>query len=195
MVPLKYFMNKSGIPKGFGLILFGVLATNCLDENEGRNKFLEGLSPKRILMSDYWILGDTETKIKRVKAPFDDYVYYPPEYLQGKPWTPACTSFAIFTITYKLITGIFPYIGNIPEELLSSNEGLKYIQRERKEKQLDLSNIPSSFRDFFAKGLALKSKDRYQHIGDTEDEFSELCDRIDQLEQVDLVFGEDSDDV
>ena len=39
----------------------------------------------------------------------------------------------------------------------------------------------------------MKSKDRYQHIGDTEDEFSELCDRIDQLEQVDLVFGEDLD--
>jgi len=177
-------MNDSNVPRNLGLTLFGELATHCLEEDEAENKYLEGLCPERISLSDNWFAGDTKAEIKPAEAPCNAYAYYAPEYLQGKPWTAACTSFAIFSISYKLLTGKLPYIGNMPEEFLTTKEGLKYIKKCRKERRLDLSDIPISFRSFFAKGLALKKDDRYQAVGDTADEFSELCDKLDITELV-----------
>lgn len=177
-------MNDSNMPRNLGLTLFGELATHCLEEDEAENKYLEGLCPERISLSDNWFAGDTKAEIKPAEAPCNAYAYYAPEYLQGKPWTTACTSFALFSISYRLITGKLPYIGNMPEEFLTTKEGLKYIKKCRKERSLDLSGIPTSFRHFFAKGLALKKNDRYQAIGDTAYEFSELCDKLDMTELV-----------
>ena len=145
---------------------------------------MEGLCPERISLSDDWFIGDIRADIAPADAPYNAYAYYAPEYLQGKPWTAACTSFALFSITYKLLTGELPYIGNIPEEFLTTKDGLKYVKRCRKERTLDLSGIPVSFRPFFAKGLALKKNDRYQAIGDTADEFGKLCDNLDMAELV-----------
>jgi transitional endoplasmic reticulum ATPase len=177
-------MNDSNVPRNFGLTLFGELATHCLEEDEAENKYLEGLCPERISLSDKWFAGDFKAEIKPAEAPYNAYAYYAPEYLQGKPWTAACTSFALFSISYRLLTGKLPYIGNMPEEFLTTKEGLKYIKKCRKERRLDLSGIPISFRSFFAKGLALKKDDRYQAVGDTADEFSELCDKLDITELV-----------
>ena len=169
MICLSEYMNDSNVPRNFGLTLFGELATHCLEEDEAENKYLEGLCPERINLSDNWFAGDFKAEIKPAEAPYNAYAYYAPEYLQGKPWTAACTSFAIFSISYKLLTGKLPYIGNMPEGFLTTKEGLKYIKKCRKERRLDLSDIPISFRSFFAKGLALKKDDRYQAVGDTAD--------------------------
>ena len=170
--------NETYMPNGFGLIVFGELASKCLEEDNAENKFMEGLCPERILLNDDWFVELTETNIESAKAPHTAYAYYPNEYLQGKPWTTACTSFAIFSIAYRLLTGELPYIGKIPDELLSSKEAMKFIKRRRKENVLDLSKIPHTFVNFFIKGLALKKKNRYQAIGDTADEFSELCSNV-----------------
>lgn len=177
-------MNDSNAPRSLGLTLFGELATHCLEEDEVENKYLEGLCPERISLSDSWFAGDLHAEIKPAEAPYNAYAYYPPEYLQGKPWTAACTSFALFSISYRLLTGKLPYIGNVPEVLLTTKKGLNFIKKCRKERHLDLSDIPASFRDFFAKGLALKKDDRYQAVGDTADEFCELCDNFDGNELV-----------
>lgn len=142
-------MNVSCLPRNFGLVFFGEIATHCLKEDEAENEYQEGLCPERISLSDNWFAGDTKAEIKPAEAPYNAYAYYAPEYLQGKPWTAACTSFAIFSISYKLLTGKLPYIGNIPEEFLTTKEGLKYIKKCRKERRLDLSDIPISFRSFF----------------------------------------------
>lgn len=193
MICLSEYMNDSNVPKDFGLTLFGELATHCLKEDEAENIYLEGLCPERISLSDNWFSGDTTAEINPAEAPYNAYAYYAPEYLQGKPWTTACTSFALFSISYKLLTGELPYIGNIPDVFLTTKDGLKYIKRCRKERFLDLSNIPTSFRLFFAKGLALKKNDRYQAIGDTAEVFSELCDQLDMAELVNVESTPSSD--
>ena len=177
--------NEPCIPDGFGLIVFGELAQEVVERIREENNFLEGLCPERILLNEDWFIGLTDIKIEPAKAPHTSYAYYPNEYIQGKPWTPSCTSFAIFTIAYKLLTGKLPYIGKIPGELLSSKEGLNYIKRSRKENMLDLSDIPPTFAEFFTKGLARRKKDRYNAIGDTADEFRQLCDKVDKSEIVD----------
>lgn len=184
MICLSEYMNDSSLPRNFGLVFFGEIATHCLKEDEAENEYLEGLCPERISLSDDWFAGDVRAEINPAEGPNNAYAYYAPEYLQGKPWTAACTSFTLFSITYKLLTGELPYIGNIPEEFLTTKEGLKYIKKCRKERFLDLSKIPTSFRPFFSKGLALKKNDRYQAIGDAADEFSELCDKLDIAELV-----------
>lgn len=184
MVCLREYMNASAIPPKFGLVLFGELATHCLEEDEAENEFLEGLCPDRICLNDDWFAGNPKAMIIPRDAQYNAYAYYPPEYLLGKPWTTACTSFAVFSISYRLLTGEIPYIGNVPEEFLNTKDGLKYIKKCRRERSLDLSNIPPSFRCFFAKGLSLQKKERYQAIGDTSDEFLKLCDNIDGKELV-----------
>lgn len=186
-------MNDSQLPTKIGLVLFGELATHCLKEDEAENKFLEGLCPERIWLNDDWFTGETQVTIRPHKAPHKAYAYYPPEYLQGNPWTTACTSFAVFAISYRLLTGRLPYIGRVPEELLATDEGLKYIKKSRKERRLDLSGIPFSFLDFFVKGLSLKKKDRYQAVGDTADVFGELCNNVDGNELVGKVSTSSSE--
>ena len=179
MVRLSDLMdNETYMPDGFGLVVFGELASQCLEEDDAENRFMEGLCPGRILLNDEWFKDFTDVTIESAKAPYTAYAYYPNEYLQGKPWTAACTSFAIFAIAYRLLTGELPYIGRLPEELLSSKEAIKFIRKKRKDSVLDLTKVPHSFVNFFIKGLALKKKDRYQAIGDTADEFSELCGNV-----------------
>ena len=168
--------NETYMPNGFGLIVFGAIAENCLEEDiEAENRLMEGLCPARVLMNDDWLTEDSKATIEPAKKSHKAYAYYSPQYLAGKPWSRDTTSFAIFSITYKLLTGKLPYLDDVPEGLLNSKEGIKYIKKMRKERELDLSGIPESFRNFFAKGLALKPKDRYKEIGDTAEEFEELC--------------------
>ena len=165
------------LPKEYALVIFGRLAQNCLEETEDENNLLEGLSPDRILLNNNWTTNLKDIHIKVSKAPFTAYAYYPDEYLQGKKWDTTCSVFALFAITYRLMTGELPYVGNVPEELLTSEEGLKFIVKRRSESSgLNVSNIPPVFRDFFIKGLALNKKDRYQAIGDTAYDYDKLTD-------------------
>lgn len=169
--------NESYMPMGFGLVVFGELATYCLEETEEENQFLEGLCPERILLNDDWFSELKEVKIARSKKVYKSYAYYAPEYLAGKTWDKACTSFAVFAMAYRLLTGELPYVGHVPEELLCSEDGIKYIQKKRKEALgINLTSVPPTFREFIAKGLALKRKDRYQSIGDTAEDYSALAD-------------------
>lgn len=165
------------MPPGFGLVLFGELAGQCLEETDEENAFLEGLCPERILLNDDWYSELTEAKIAPAKKTPQAFAYYPTEYLQGKPWDKSCSSFALFAISYRVLTGELPYLGNVPEELLSSSNGKKFIIRKRKSALgVKLNQVPTSYRGFYAKGLSLKKKERYQAIGDTSDEFSALAD-------------------
>lgn len=169
--------NDTYMPPGFGLVIFGEVASQCLEETDEENAFLEGLCPERILLNDDWYNELTGVKIAQSKKVSKNYAYYAPEYLAGKAWDKACSSFALFAIAYRLLTDELPYVGHIPEELLSSEDGIKYIKKKRKEALgVNLTKIHPTYREFFAKGLALKKKDRYQAIGDTADEFSALAD-------------------
>ena len=79
------------------------------------------------------------------------------------------------------MTGELPYIGRVPEELLTSAEGLNYVVNKLKEGQeLDVTNIHPDFHDFFKKGLAIEKKVRYQAIGDTADDYVKITDTISQ---------------
>lgn len=193
MVRLIEYMDRATHIPGFGLVFFGALAQNYLEETDAENALLEGLCPERVVMNDDWYDELTDARVEPSNGPHTAYAYYPPEYLRGKKWDKACSSFALFAISYRLMTGQLPYIGNAPEELLASNEGLKFIQKKRKENHdLDVSRIPPTFRDFYKKGLALRKKDRYQAIGDTADDFSELAESFRKSD--DLKSADDSDD-
>ncbi|MBQ9588125.1 MAG: AAA family ATPase [Bacteroidales bacterium] len=177
-------MNDSNLPRNFGMTLLEKLATHCQKEDETENKYLEGLCPDRISLSENWFAGDAKVEINPAGSLHNAYAYYAPEYLQGKPWTASCTIFALFSITYKFLTGELPYIGNVPDELLTNKYGLKFIKKCRKERFLDLSIIPIPFRPIFSKGLSLKKKHRYQNIGEMTGEFDELYNHIDVAELV-----------
>lgn len=177
MVRLSEYMNDMIYPKELGLVVFGAVAQKYLDETKAENKLLEGLCPKRIILKDNWFNGNPQASVERAKAPHTAYAYYPPEYLCGKDWDERCSVFALFSIIYKLMSGKFPYIGNVPEELLSSKEAIKYIEKRRKD-DLDLTCIPPAFWEFMAKGLMIDRTSRYKSIADTADDFSELAEVI-----------------
>ena len=160
--------------KRYGMVVFGVLAQNYWTGTKKNANLLEGLSPKRILLNDEWFSEKIQAIVEPTHGPHTAYAYYPPEYLEGKKWTPSCSVFALCAIIYKLLTGMLPYVGNVPESLLSTREGLKYIQEKRKE-DLDLSCIPPECRRLIEKGLSLKKRDRYKSIGDTADDYAELA--------------------
>ena len=184
MERLSDYLKASNMSKEFGLVVFGELATHCLEENEAENKFLEGLCPERISMDGEWRGTEFKAEINSKKK-CKNYAYYAPEYLQGRPWSPACTSFAIFSMAYRIMTGKLPYIGDVPDELLCSEESIAYIKSCRKKNLLEITDIPPSFQEFFIKGLALKKKERYKAIGDTADEFSHLCETFNASEFID----------
>lgn len=181
-------------PPYWGIVLFGELATHCLEETQEENRRLEGLCPAKIGLNNDWYDHINETTIITTKRLHKAYAYYPPEYLRGGKWTPTCTVFALFAISYRLLTGRLPYLDKVPEELLCTHEGKKYIFKKRKE-GLDLSRIPATFRPFFAKGLALKKKDRHRAIGDISEEFSELCEEFGRecLKQMDTASTSNDD--
>ena len=84
------------------------------------------------------------------------------------------------------MTGELPYIGNIPEELLSSSNVKKFIIRKRKSALgVKLNQVPASYRGFYAKGLSLKKKERFQAIGDTSDDFSALAEVLNKSDFTD----------
>lgn len=185
MERLSNHLSEGIATKGFGLVVFGELATLTLIEEEIEvvNKLMERLCPENILINGEWRNEGFRAEIVSKKK-CSCYAYYASEYLQGKPWDSACTSFAIFSIAYRIITGKLPYIGEIPDELFYSKDSISYIKKCRKVNSLDITDIPPSFRDFFIKGLSLKKKDRYKEIGDTAEEFTELCSNTNSSEIV-----------
>ena len=190
------FDNDIDMPEGFGLVVFGELATKCLEETEEENQFLEELCPERILLNDDWFIELSDLKIIKNRHTPQAYAYYPPDYLRSKTkvWDTSCTSFAIFSMAYRLLTGELPYLGRIPDELLMSETGLKYIKDKRKEsKGLKCDRIPPAFRDFFVKGLSLIKKGRYQAIGDTADDYSAIAETYKASEDTPSSTGLETD--
>lgn len=163
--------------RGFGLVLFGAIARNYVYNSVEENALLEGLSPKRIMVSDDWHDTLSRAKVIAGKGPHTAYAYYPPEYLRTKVWTPACSVFAMVAIVYQFLTGELPYVGKVPEELLTSEEGLRYIRKKRRD-GLDMTFIPYECRDFITKGLSLRKKDRYTSLSDTVDDYATLADNL-----------------
>lgn len=180
---LSEYLMAPNMPPSLALVLFGGLASHCIEEERNGEGFLEALCPERIILNDDWILGDEQIEILPRKSTCKAYSYYPPEYLQDKTWTSASSSFALFSIIYRFLTGELPYIGKVPDELLTTREGLKYIKKCRAVGLLNPSVLPQSFYGFFLKGLALNKEDRYQSIGDAADEFSELCSNYNETSQ------------
>lgn len=180
MVRLRRLLEEyTYLSQEHALLIFGMLAQHCLEETEEENDFLEGLSLDRILLNDNWFDKITDVQIEASEAPFTSYAYYPIEYLQGEKWNTECSAYSIFAITYRLMTGEFPYIGKVPEELLTSEEGLKYIVNKLNDgRSLEVDNIHPDLRDFFVKGLAIEKKERYLAIGDTAEEYKKLIDTV-----------------
>ena len=59
MVRLSDLMeNETYMPDGFGLVVFGELASKCLEEDDAENKAMEGLCPSRIELNDDWYMID-----------------------------------------------------------------------------------------------------------------------------------------
>jgi len=185
--------NGLYMPREYGLLFFGEMATHCLEETEEENNLLEGLCPERILINDDWLINLTEIKIEAARTEHKAYAYYAPEYLRGYKWDASCSAFAVFAITYRMLTGQLPYLGNVPEQLLVSDEGLKFI-RDRRKEELDVSDIHPLWQDFIKKGLTIKRKDRYQTMGDTADDYKTLADAYHHTDDEDISISGDTND-
>lgn len=180
MVRLSEIMKTYTVAPVVGILVYGYIADKYMvAENEDEDEILEGLCPQRILLNDDWQQEVKEVVIEPAQPPFKSYAYYPPEYLKrNKVWTPACTTFALCAIVYRLTTGELPFVGNVPEELLASSEGIKFLAAKRLV-GLDLEKVPKRMRGFLETGLMLHSNKRFKAIRDTEDIYSEICNHRD----------------
>lgn len=141
---------------------------------KNQDELFEGVNPNSILVNDNWKERIELVEVVKSPPPHTDYAYYPTEYLQGKPWDSSCTVFALFSILYKLMTGQIPYVNQLPETLLNSEEGIKLLLKARKNQLLDLSLVPPALRGIFAKGLSTPRKYRYKSIDAFIDDFMVL---------------------
>lgn len=141
---------------------------------KNQDELFEGVNPNSILVNDNWKERIELVEVVKSPSPHTDYAYYPTEYLQGKPWDSSCTVFALFSILYKLMTGQIPYVNQLPETLLNSEEGIKLLLKARKNQLLDLSLVPPALRGIFAKGLSTPRKYRYKSIDAFIDDFMVL---------------------
>ena len=141
---------------------------------KNQNELFEGVNPDSILLNDNWKEHIELVEVVKSQPPHTAYAYYPSEYLQGKEWDSSCTVFALFSILYKLLTGQIPYVNQLPETLLNSEEGIKLLLKARKNQLLDLSLVPPALRGIFAKGLSTPRKYRYKSIDAFIDDFMVL---------------------
>lgn len=141
---------------------------------KNQDELFEGVNPNSILVNDNWKERIELVEVVKSPPPHTDYAYYPTEYLQGKPWDSSCTVFALFSILYKLMTGQIPYVNQLAETLLNSEEGIKLLLKARKNQLLDLSLVPPALRGIFAKGLSTPRKYRYKSIDAFIDDFMVL---------------------
>ena len=141
---------------------------------KNQDDLFEGVNPNSILVNDNWKEHIELVEVVKSPPPHTAYAYYPTEYLQGKPWDSSCTVFALFSILYKLMTGQIPYVNQLPETLLNSEEGIKLLLKARKNQLLDLSLVPPALRGIFAKGLSTPRKYRYKSIDAFIDDFMVL---------------------
>ena len=141
---------------------------------KNQDDLFAGVNPDSILVNDNWKERIELVEVVKTPPPHTAYAYYPTEYLQGKPWDSSCTVFALFSILYKLMTGQIPYVNQLPETLLNSEEGIKLLLKARKNQLLDLSLVPPALRGIFAKGLSTPRKYRYKSIDAFIDDFMVL---------------------
>ena len=141
---------------------------------KNQDELFEGVNPNSILVNDNWKERIELVEVVKSPPPHTDYAYYPTEYLQGKPWDPSCTVFALFSILYKLLTGQIPYVSHLPETIFNTKESIDLLLKARKNQLLDLSLIPPSLRSMFSKGLSTPRKYRYKSIDAFIDDFMVL---------------------
>ena len=141
---------------------------------KNQNELFEGVNPDSILVNDNWKEHIDLVEVVKSPPPHTDYIYYPSEYLRGKPWDSSCTVFALFSILYKLMTGQIPYVNHLPETMFNAEDSIKLLLKARKNQLLDLSLIPPSLRSMFSKGLSIPRKYRYKSIDAFIDDFMVL---------------------
>lgn len=141
---------------------------------KNQDELFAGVNPDSILVNDNWKERIELVEVVKTPHPHTAYAYYPTEYLQGKPWDPSCTVFALFSILYKLLTGQIPYVSHLPETMFNTEESIKLLLKARKNQLLDLSSIPPSLRGMFSKGLSTPRKYRYKSIDAFIDDFMVL---------------------
>ena len=141
---------------------------------KNQNELFEGVNPDSILVNDNWKEHIDLVEVVKSPPPHTDYIYYPSEYLRGKPWDSSCTVFALFSILYKLMTGQIPYVNHLLETMFNTEDSIKLLLKARKNQLLDLSLIPPSLRSMFSKGLSIPRKYRYKSIDAFIDDFMVL---------------------
>lgn len=134
---------------------------------------MKEVSPEQIVVKGKWLrgCGVRILSVKLSKNQHHTYYFCPPEYLKTGEWTCASAVYTIFAIVYTYVTGDYPYIGQIPDEILASPEALKQYVIDHQKGRLDLTRIPPIWRALFYMCLRLNAKCRYQNLDDYEDEY------------------------
>ncbi len=157
---------------------------------EDQNVLFEGISPKRILLNDDWQNEVTQVEVVKAEGPFNEYAYYPNEYLNGKPWDAQCTVFALFAILYKMVTKRLPYVdADTSEGFLTT----KRVLDERKVQGLDLNNLTPAMCNIMKKGLNLTRQRRYKSIAQYLEDFLILLPAMEYEVHKQLELGMDMD--
>lgn len=145
----------------------------CEDDVNDLYLQVRELSPEQIGMRGDWFrrVHMSEVEISSEKSLKQAYPFCPPEYLKEGRWTCASAIYTIFAITYKYITGAYPFLGHIPNEVLASEDTLKQYVIENQKGALDLSHIPPMMRGIFYMSLRLSERCRYQRWADFSNGF------------------------
>lgn len=164
MKRLNDYMKPTAKHKPYWWLVLGELMDYCECDTDEKYKLIEGLSPEQIIMKGDWFkrVHWAEIEIEPSKSPYPAYPFCPPEYLKSGEWSCASAVYTIFAITYKYITGDYPYVGQIAEEILASPETLKQYVIDNQKGQLDLTRIPHMMRGLFYYSLRLNKTCRYQ---------------------------------
>ena len=134
---------------------------------------MKNVSPEQIVMKGKWLrgCGARILLVKPSKEPHNAFYFCPPEYLKSGEWTSASAVYTIFAIVYKYVTGDYPYLGQIPDDILASPDALKQYVINHQKGHLDLTCIPPIWRGLFFMCLRLNTECRYQSLDDFEDEY------------------------
>lgn len=158
-------------PKWWSVL--GEMLEYYFEDSPFTNQLMEGISPERIVLHGKWFKEPWRATVSiKPSKHHTAYPFYPPEYIMGeKTWSSSTTIFAVFAIFYKYITGEYPFLGQIPQGVFTSDDALKTYVMENRNRPLDLTRIPHPFRYIFNKCLNLNEKFRYHGLTDFEEAY------------------------
>lgn len=171
MKALSFYMKPTTKRKPEWWSVLGELLSYYFEDTPFDNQLMEGISPERIILYGKWLKEPWRATVSiKPSKHHTAYPFYPPEYITGeKPWSASTTIFAVFAIFYKYITGEYPFLRQIPQSILTSDEALKTYVMENRKRPLDLTRIPHTFRYIFNKCLNLNEKYRYHSLADFDE--------------------------